>query len=106
MLVRAIELGPRFFIENVGVDRFAANERDALFPLQALHLEKVALEAQFIELLLIFLAGLHAAMAVQAFPDEVAGKNRGEPVQPERQGEVTHEGGQAVHAAKPKGAMV
>ena len=106
VLVRSIELRTRRFVEYVGVHRFAANERDAPLPLQTLHLQKVALIALFIELLLIFLAGLQAAVAVQALPDEVAGQKRGEPVQPERQGEGTHEGGEAVHAAEPTGGMV
>jgi len=84
VLVHAAEQRPRFLVENIGVDRLAAYQGDAAFPLHSFELQQIAFEPQLSEALLEFLAGLQPALAVDGVPDKIAADQPGETIKGQR----------------------
>jgi hypothetical protein len=74
--MNAAELPADLFVQNVGVDILALDERETALPLRALKLQEIALKSQSREFLLIFFAGPEAALSVDAVPDKIPSRRR------------------------------
>lgn len=96
----------RLFVEDVGVYGLALDERQTTFPMHALKLEEIALETQLIELLLIFFADLKPALAVNAVPNEIGGRNASHRVEAKREHERMDKNSEPMHDRKDTAARL